>query len=137
MEVKDTERGSIVQVGGEQHPIKWGDVYEHQGYRDSTFIFTDEKGEDANGVLVEFYEPGAATPVIKVIHDKVIFQDLAIEGSGCFLGIEPEGDVVCYEVGPKVENNPLIVYGRGWVFCWIGGPDGMQVLDITTPPFQP
>jgi len=136
MEIKDTEEGPVVQINGEQHPIKWGDVYEHEGWRDRTYTFTDEKGEEANGVLVEF-EPGAATPVIKVIHDEVKFEDVVIEGSGWFLGIDPEDNVVCYEVGPNAEINPVIVYGQRWFFCWISGPDGMKVLDVTTPPFQP
>lgn len=136
MEIKDTEHGPIVQIDKEQHPIKWGNVYEHEGYRDRTYTFTDEMGKEANGVLVEF-EPGAATPVIKVVHDEVVFKDVAIEGAGWFLGIEPGGDVVSYEVGPKAEINPLIKYGQGWVFCWISGSDGMKVLDVTTPPFQP
>lgn len=130
----DPER-AFVSWDGQSRPIQFTGTYPSEGYSDKPYIFLDDKEKEANGVLVEM-QPKAVTKVLRVIAPNFRFQDIAISGSGWLLAINPEGEIVTLEVGPHLaDKNPLVEFGSDWTFCWISGPQGLEILDVTVPPF--
>ena len=127
----------MVSWDGQSRPIDFVGRFRSKGYVDKPYVFLDEKRAEANGVLVEM-EPLSSTKVLRVIDKNVKFQDIAIKGSGTFLAIDPEGKIITIEVGKHLEDkNPVVECCGGWVFCWIAGEKGLEILDVTEPPFNP
>ena len=56
-----------------------------------------------------------------------------VEGSGTLLAILPNGEIQVTEVDAKSGE---VSEGAGWVDCWIAGPNGLKILDISSPAFQ-
>lgn len=57
-------------------------------------------------------------------------------GSGHWIGVNPEGErVVRYFPDESVKKS--IEYGPGWTGAWVAGPDGLQVIEVRTPPYEP
>lgn len=128
---------TFVSWDGQTRPVEFVAIFPSKGYKDKPYIFLDDKKTEANGVLVEM-QPNAVTKILRIVHPTVKFQDIAISGSGWLLEINKEGEIVTLEVGPHLEDkNPLVENGSGWTFCWISGPQGLEILDVTVPPFSP
>ncbi len=126
-----------VTIGKNIHPIKLGEVINPtEEYAIRTYTFLGEKGEKADGCLFEII-PHGSTTVMQVIDETAESQEIAVKGRGWFLGINPEGEMTVQEVGDNIVENPLIGQRKGWVGVWIAGSTGMEVLDITEPPFNP
>lgn len=127
----------MVSWDGQSRPVDFVGTFPNKGYVDKPYIFLDEKKSEANGVLVEM-EPYSSTKILRVVDKQVKFQDIAIKGGGWFLGINPEGNISVIQVNEFLEDkNPLVEYGAGWTFCWLAGGRGLEILDVTEPPFQP
>lgn len=126
-----------VSFGGRMHPVTFGEAQQPEpaSYDILPYTFQDEKGNQADGCLFEI-KPFKSTTVMRVTDETVHMQEIAIKGHGWFLGINPAGEILVQEVGDLAEN-PLIEQRKGWVGVWIAGKDGMEVLDMTAPPFNP
>jgi len=128
---------TMVSWDGQSRPVDFVGSFPSKGYVDRPYVFLDEKRAEANGVLVEM-EPNAATKILYVVDQNVRFQDIAIAGSGWFLGIKPNGEIINMKVGEHLQDkNPVVEHGANWTFCWISGPEGLEILDVTEPPFNP
>ena len=132
----DRDRQNVV-IGELAHPIKFGDVLQPNAeYTIRTYTFEGIKGTTADGCLFEI-KPHGSTTVMRVIDETVRIQEIAVKGRGWFLGINPNGDVITQEVGDHLEENPLVEQFKGWIGVWIAGEEGLEVLDVTEPPFNP
>ncbi len=126
----------IAYVHGKPHPFVFGEVIPHPWGDDKTYTFTDELGEQANGVIIEV-APRQATQVVRIAHQATRFEDIAIEGAGWWVGIDTDGNVEVYEMGPHLKDNPLIVTTFGMTYCFVAGDSKLIVADVTTPPWNP
>ncbi|HSX40897.1 MAG TPA: hypothetical protein VLF68_04790 [Candidatus Saccharimonadales bacterium] len=128
---------TAIRTGGTEHPISFGGVEEpNQEYKIRTYSFPGEKGKEADGCIFEI-KPFGSTTVMRVVDD-VHLREIAIKGNGWFLGVDADdGQMVPYEVGEDVVENWEVQQKKGSVGVWIAGKDGLEVLDITEPPFSP
>jgi hypothetical protein len=127
----------IITIDGTSHPILFGEADKPNAeYSILPYKFTDETGEQADGCVFEI-APHGSTTVMRVVNEHVRIQEIAVSGSGWFMGMNPEGEIIAQEVGENVDENPIVDQTKGWVGVWIAGENGMKVLDVTTPPFSP
>lgn len=132
----DTEHKNVT-IGNNIHPIKSGETIEPtEEYKIHTYTFLGEKGAKADGCVFEIV-PRGSTTVMHVIDETARSQEIAIKGKGWFLGINPKGEMTIQEVGEHMVENPLIEQWKGWIGVWIAANTGMEVLDVTEPPFNP
>jgi len=126
-----------IRVGDDTHPVSFGEVIEPNAeYKIRTYSFQGEKGTQADGCVFEI-TPHGSTTVMRVVDESARLQEVAIKGSGWFLGVNPEGQVIIQEARWHEEENPLVEQMNGWVGVWIAGAEGLEVLDVTEPPFKP
>jgi hypothetical protein len=128
---------NTITMNGESRPVLFGKPEKpNSEYSILPYKFTDEKGQEADGCVFEI-SPHGSTTVMRVVNEDVRIQEIAVSGSGWFMGMSPDGEMIVQEVGEKVDENPIVDQTKGWVGVWIAGENGMKVLDITTPPFNP
>lgn len=128
---------ATVKIDDEVHPVSFGEIIEpNPEYKIRTYSFQGEKGTQADGCVFEI-TPHGSTTVMRVVDGSVRLQEVAVKGHGWFLGINPEGQTIIQEVGEIRAENPLVEQANGWVGVWIAGLEGLDVLDITEPPFKP
>lgn len=127
-----------VTVDGNTYQIEPGKTIDGstKDYKIHPYTFLGEKGTRADGCVFEIF-PHGSTNVMRVIDETSKSQEIAIKGKGWFLGVSPDGEMIVQEVGESVIENPLIEQWKGWIGVWIAGDAGMEVLDITEPPFNP
>lgn len=128
-----------VTVGGEERPIKFGEVVRPTGeYEIRTYRFEDEYGQEADGYLFAI-KPGGSTRVVKITDPEFTVEQIAVRGSGWLLALNPEGEMIRLEVGGDVKENPLVKMSKDWSYCWIANPsgNGLEVLNVDRPPFNP
>lgn len=126
-----------VMIGADTHAIAFGEIIKPtKEYKIHTYAFLGEKGTKADGCLFEII-PHGSTRVMRVVDENVNMQEIAIKGKGWFLGIATKGDISVREVGENVNENPVIEQQKGQIGVWIAGDAGMEVLNITEPPFNP
>lgn len=129
-----------VTTNKEKHPISFGEKFKvNNEYEINLYSFTDEKGKDSDGAVFEI-EARGSTSVMKITDPNFACERIAVKGNGWFLGVSPEGEVVTYNLDADFSNgkkNPQIGLSSGWVDCFIAGDDGMDVVDVSTPPFDP
>lgn len=122
-----------VSIDGREHPITLLDtIVPNDGYYFRPYAFTDELGKEADGCVFMIY-PYETTRTVYVKEDKK-FEDAVIRGNGWFHAVSPEGEVITYGF-TQSEKSRMVEYGKGWVITWIAGADGLDVLNLTTPPF--
>lgn len=132
----DTEHKNVT-IGTNTHPITFGEIIKPtEEYRILTYTFLGEKGTRADGCVFEI-APHGSTIVMRIIDETTKSQEVAIKGKGWFLGIYPDGEMIVREVGENIVENPVMEQEKGWVGVWVAGDAGMEVLDITEPPFNP
>lgn len=123
-------------IGDQIHPIELGEIITpNREYSIHTFQFKDERGRNSDGALFRI-KPGGSTRVQRIIDDAYTSEKIAFKGSGTFLGISPEGTVKELPLDASHEENPLVIIGPGWVECWVAGQEGLEVVDVSTPPFR-
>jgi hypothetical protein len=135
-------KGEVVQIDGVQHPIKFdtepfvpNEEYDILGYK-----FTYENGQtstESDGCLFRIKEHGS-TRVMEITDPRLHCDRMAVKGQGWFLGLDPVKNILCYEIGTHLgENNPLVSVDVGSTDCFIAASGGLEVVDISTPPFEP
>lgn len=128
---------STVSIDGKAHPVTFGENFRpNNEYNIAAYSFSDELGKKSDGCVFEI-NPRGSTRVMKITDANLTCQRIAIKGSGWFLGVSPEGEVISYELNATSEENPLIQLSNGWVDCWIAADEGIEVADVSTPPFKP
>lgn len=126
-----------VTIGKNVHPIKFGETLEPtKEYKIHTYTFLGEKGTKADGCVFEI-APHGSTRVMLVVDEKVDMEEIVIKGKGWFLGIDSTGDMGVREVGEDMIESRNIEQKKGQIGVWIAGDTGMEVLNITEPPFNP
>lgn len=102
----------------------------------TTFTFLDEHlTRQGDGAYIEL-EPNATTG-IQSFDDSTTFIEVVKNGSGVWIGLSPEGNFVKIHVEAGDPNPPVIAYGEGWKGTWIAGDDGLEILELCTPPYNP
>ena len=128
---------SAISIDGQSHPITFGENFRPNGeYNIAAYSFSDELGQKSDGCVFEINLRGS-TRIMKITDGDLTCQRIAIKGNGWFLGVSPEGEAVSYELNALSEENPLIELSKGRVDCWIAADDGIEVADVSTPPFKP
>jgi hypothetical protein len=128
---------SAIQMGTDVHPISFGERFSpKEEYTIADYSFTDEKGKASNGCVFEI-NPYGSTRVMKITDPELTCLRIAIKGNGTMLRVSPDGEVFYDDLKANTEENPLIELKQGWVDCCIAGDEGMEVADISTPPFKP
>ncbi|MBI2464766.1 hypothetical protein HYV64_01370 [Candidatus Shapirobacteria bacterium] len=114
------------------------DVTTSPEYTIHVFKFTDTaKAVESDGCEFEIQPHCSTTPMTTTSKDYSCDR-IAVGEKGYFLGLSPEGDVVCYEIGSHLgDKNPLIPLELGWTDCFIAGDKVNNVVDVSTPPFDP
>lgn len=79
--------------------------------------------------------PGATTP-IQIFDNSTIFVESITSGSGTWIGLSPEGELVSLEFDSNNDYPGLVLYGEGWIGSWIAGPDGLELIELCVPPYQ-
>lgn len=98
--------------------------------------FTDPETNDQMDAALITIEPNHSTPIQHWTGPR-IFIETAVKGKGYWLGLNPDGETVCYEFDGDQEESQLVVYGKGWTGSWIASETGLEVLEICVPPFEP
>lgn len=128
--------GEVITTSDGQHPINFTDpITLGEEYSLVPYIFTDSKGEKADGVVFKIKPNGSSTPM-KIVDTEVVIQEIAIRGSGWFLSVNPQETLEVVPVDNQLEQNPLIEQRTGWIGVWIAGAEGLEVLDVTEPHFK-
>jgi len=136
-DIKFNQDKTSVKFKGVEHLVSFGGRFSpNTEFTIATYSFSDEKGKESDGCVFEI-KPEGSTRVMMVISKDLSCQRIAIKGSGWFLGVSPEGDVVHYRLDSKKEENPQFELHEGWVDCFIAGDEGMEVADVSTPQFNP
>lgn len=126
-----------IEIDGKYHPISFGEEFRpNSQYNIALYSFTDEKGQESDGCVFEI-SPRGSTRVMRIIDENLTCDRIAIKGSGHFLGVSPDGEVVDYELNSESDENPLIEISKGWTECCIAGDDGIEFADVSTPKFDP
>lgn len=125
--------GSMV-VDGVLHPIQTDGVIPVNGYRIELISFTDEiKGiKDSCRFIIPSHQ---STRTQHIVGD-VEFRDRVIGGSGVFLAVDPEGRVLRMPISQS-DSKTEVVYGKGWTITWVAGKGDLEVVQLSTPAFQP
>ncbi len=103
-------------------------------YSLTPYTFVGDRQAKVDGVLWTI-PPGQSSRVVRVEKAGGIFQDVPIEGSGYFLSIDPEGEIISYTFAHPIVDSTMVEYGPGWVTTWIAERE-FKVVGLTTPPFQ-
>lgn len=136
VEIKFVDK-SAVQIGSDIHSVSFGERFSpNEEYTIADYSFTDEKGKVFNGCVFEI-KPYGSTRVMRITDSELTCQRIAIKGRGKMLRMSPDGEVFCDDLNANTEENPLIELKQGWVDCCIAGDEGIEVADISTPPFKP
>ena len=133
--LKENGYRSVV-FNGEAHPVNWPAVMPDPSgnFTRHGFGFVGKLEKQAFGFILEI-SSNAASNICKVTKD-IIMQQIAVKGQGWLLAISPEGEVIEHEVGKHLNENPLFTAKRDWVYVWIAGQEGLEVLDVTEPILQ-
>ncbi len=121
------------------HPIKYdleSELTEHdpsEDYRIFAIKYLDETEKQADGALFEI-KPNAACPIMSITKEGYKARRQVAEGSGRLLAILPSGEIRVFEVDSQ--SGTVFEEGKGWVDCWIAGPNGLKILDSSSPAFQ-
>lgn len=102
------------------------------GFTIDAYVYRDRK--DADGAVLKF-EPGSYARVLQVAHGWR-FEDTVVKGSGWFLASDLDGKIKVRRVSAG-ENLSPIVYGDGMVTTYIAGKEGLEIHEMSTPPFDP
>lgn len=128
---------STVLIDDQLHQISFSEGFGPTNeYKIVPYVFTDEKSKSSDGCVFEI-EPRGSTRMMRITDADFTCQRIAIKGSGWFLGVNPDGEVVEYKLNSNSKQNPEIELTKGWVDCWIADDKGMEVADVSTPPFRP
>lgn len=128
---------SAVSIEGKTHPISFGENFRpNNEYNIAAYSFTDELGKQSDGCVFEI-KPRGSTRVMRIVYPRLTCQRITIKGNGWFLGVNPNLEVITHRLDASSEENPLIELSQGWTDCWIADDDGMEVADVSTPPFKP
>lgn len=102
------------------------------------FMTVDGQGTEtgSDGCLFDI-EPNSSTRAMKTTERGYLSQRCVVEGSGWLLGTTEAGKVFWHPIDVEDESNGIIELSVGCVDCWIAGPKGLKVVDISSPPFQP
>lgn len=133
-----TFRGrSAVSIDGQTHPISFGENFRpNDEYNIAAYSFTDELGKKSDGCVFEI-NPRGSTRVMRITDENFTCQEIGVSGRGWFLGVNPSGEVILYDIQANSEENPLVNLSKDWVVCWIAGDERFDVADVSTPPFKP
>lgn len=80
-------------------------------------------------------EPGKSTPIQHWIGPRIFIESI-ISGSGTWIGVSPEGEIVQVNFDSEDDEPGLIAYGEGWIGSWIAGKDGLEIVEICVPPYE-
>ena len=131
--------GGLLGPDEKFHPIKYDLESEltyidpNEDYRIFAIKYLDETEEQADGALFEI-SPNRACPIMSITKEGYTARRQVVEGSGTLLAILPNGEIQVTEVDTK--SGVVFSEGAGWVDCWIAGPNGLKILDISSPAFQ-
>lgn len=103
--------------------------------------FDDEDLAATMDAAILTIAPEKATPIQRWLkpdnNPGRTFIEKPIGGSGTWIGVNPDGDVVQYDFNEESLDEPgLIVYGPGWIGNWIAGEEGLEILEICVPAYQ-
>lgn len=80
-------------------------------------------------------EPGCSTPIQHWVGPRIYIESI-IEGSGTWVGVNPEGDVVTQDFDAGRGENGLLLYGENWIGSWVAGKSGLKFVEICIPPYE-
>jgi hypothetical protein len=130
-----------LNIDGIQHPIKYDaqPFIPNEEHEILGFQITDEYGNEHDGCLFRI-KVHSSTRCMTIVSDKYYCIRMGQANLGYALCLDPTGiEVLCYEIGPQlgVGRNPSISLMLGWTSCFIAGDEETQVVDVSTPPFDP
>lgn len=130
--ISNAWQNPIVSVRGGNHPAEFLGRFAKEEYEDLPFKFLDEFERVASGNCLHVYRWGI-TPVMRLVAPGVVMQEVASGWWGWSVRVDSNGKVIAQRVGPGLKNNPGIQHETGSVHTWIGGSDGLEVLNLTVP----
>lgn len=132
-------------VDGKTRGIKAGEIIptkkDHFNYEIKLWEFTTEDGQgvetNSDGCLFVI-EPYSSTHAMKIVKEGYKSQRCVVKGSGWYLATNfGNGSIEWVRVSADDENNGMVEMPVGCVDCWIADENGMEVVDISEPRFQP
>jgi len=131
--------GNNIQLGDQSYETRgagFDDVPGSSGVVCEVIKFTDPEADKQMDAALITIEPNHSTPIQHWTGPR-IFIETAVKGKGYWLGLNPDGETVCYEFDGEKNEPQLVIYGQGWTGSWIAGETGLQVIEICVPPFEP
>ena len=131
--------GNNIQLGDLSYETRgagFDDVPGSSGVVCEVIKFTDPEADKQMDAALITIEPNHSTPIQHWTGPR-IFIETAVKGKGYWLGLNPDGETVCYEFDGEKNEPQLVIYGQGWTGSWIAGETGLQVIEICVPPFEP
>lgn len=96
-----------------------------------SYGFSERK--DIDGATLKL-KPGSSTRVLEVAKSWT-FTDVITNGDGWFISADKKGNVCINRLIAGKSLEP-IVYAEGMVTVYIAGESGMEIEEITTPPYS-
>lgn len=132
--------GQTLRIGNTVSPIEWSKdsfpLPNGEGVI-TEYFFTNSLGELASGALFRLRE-GGSTRVMRIVDPELICERIVVKGRGLMLRVSPEGNFFIDELDADSDKNPLVELTVGWTDCFIAmGPEGAELADISSPPFNP
>lgn len=131
--------GNNILLGDQSYETKkagFDDIPGSSGVVCEVIKFTDPETNDRMDAALITIEPNHSTPIQHWTGQR-IFIETAVKGKGYWLGLNPDGETVCYEFDSEANESQLVTYGKGWTGSWIAGETGLEVIEICVPPFEP
>jgi hypothetical protein len=131
--------GGLLGPDGTFHPIEYdlgSELTERdpdEAYRIFAIKYVDALQATCDGALFEI-DPNGATPIMHITQPGYTAIRQVVEGSGTALCILPTGQIKSFEL--NATNGGMLSENEGWIDCWIAGPEGMKIIDMSNPGFQ-
>lgn len=104
------------------------------GYTVDTYKFRDDDSRDLAKATVA---PHSTTPPQVVLTDGLI-ADYPIKGRGIFICFTPMGvlEIINFNSAEPSQRNFKVTYSRGFYQCWKAGAEGLEFLEVCSPPYK-
>lgn len=129
---------NTIQLGDKSYEFRkagFDDVPGSSGVVCEVIKFTDPETDKQMDAALVTIEPNHSTPIQHWTGPR-IFIESVVKGKGHWLGLNPDGETVCYEFDGEKNEPQLLVYGQGWTGSWIASETGLELIEICVPPFE-